>query len=167
MQGKFWFWCSCVKYFPHRHPNQKALTIPSYWSLSLNQLFLRVLSMLSLKGSCLRYYMQKRLGILVTTDRPFNHNVVIHASHKRPGEITARARTRCGRGISHLASLYASINNNTYFQTNKILEKMLTWMHTWTIDIIWDCPRRIETYGRLKDKILLSCFKQKFNCGEE
>lgn len=53
-----------------RIQDQKALAVPSYWSFSLNSIFLRVFTMLSSKGSCLLYYMQKILEILVTTDHP-------------------------------------------------------------------------------------------------
>lgn len=31
---------------------------------------------------------------------------------------------------------------------------MLTWMDAWTIDRIWDGPRKIEAHSHLKDKTL-------------
>ena len=144
--------------FPITIQDQKALGVPGCWSFSLNS-FSESAQYVVLERELFAILHAENIGVPGYYWSPsiFNHDVAKHASHKISDEILARARTRYRGHISHLTSFYASINNNTYFQKFKIQEKMLTWVYIWTIERIWDCPRRIEMYSYLRDKI--SCFK--------
>lgn len=43
---------------------------------------------------------------------------------------------------SHSSLFYATFNDNTCFEKYKIKEEVLYWINAWTLDLIWECPRK-------------------------